>query len=60
MNCCIIKKYSKKKCLKKSTRLYNYKFYCKKHFNKKINIIKKNKKVKFNLLNNKLHIIKKK
>ena len=36
--CCIIKKNNKKQCLIKSTRLYNYKYYCRNHFNKKINL----------------------
>lgn len=58
MNCCIIKKYSRNRCTNKSTRLFNYKFYCTNHFNKRKHILhKKNKKVKFNLLNNKFYII---
>lgn len=56
MNCCVTKNDNKKKCLNKSTRLYNYKFYCKIHFNKKIKLLSK-RKVKFNILNNKLYFI---
>jgi hypothetical protein len=57
MNCCIVKKYSRVRCTNKSTRLFNYKFYCKNHFNKRINIIKKNKKVNFNLSFNQIILI---
>jgi hypothetical protein len=56
-NCCIIKKNSRKRCLNKSTRLYNYKFYCKDHFNKKLHLLNKKKKVHFNLLLNQLTFI---
>lgn len=51
MNCCVVKKYSRVRCTNKSTRLFNYKFYCKNHFNKK------NKKVKFNLSFNQIILI---
>ena len=57
MKCCIVKKYSRVRCTHKSTRLFNYKFYCKNHFNKRINIIKKNKKVNFNLSFNQIILI---